>query len=264
MWRHFFPCVLVSVAFVGFAACDPDLTPVKAGAATDGGKEGSGPGPGGEDDGSAPAEDGGVDASTDDAQGPSSHKVDGVDDFKAEEKLPTSSLGNGYEAFITWDAKNVYFGMAGADIGRPASEGKWVLLYIEGANGTTSGINYNGQQPTLPFSALYHLGFKTDLSFTNKSRWDGGQWVDAGIALNPTAAIGTTLMEFSIPRTAIGNPARLKVHLSMLVEATGSQWNYAAVPSTSFTDGPSRNFTKYFDFDLADTTKAPNTYAPLP
>ena len=96
-------------------------------------------------------------------------------DFKPAEKFVTSSTGNGYEGFIAWDTKNLYIGMAGNDIGAGASATKWVLVYLDGgASSTTTGQAYGGQQPTLPFGTSFHVGLKTDLSYTNKQTWDGG------------------------------------------------------------------------------------------
>ena len=68
--------------------------------------------------------------------------------------------------------------------------------------------------------------------------------------------------EVAIPRAAIGNPSTLKVHVNMINEASGSEWTYSAMPSTSLTDGLDPNYGKYFEFDLADASKAPNQYAP--
>src|SRR5262245_40276880 len=117
--RLFHPCLglalVVAGALLAFA-CDPDLTPVKAGGG-DGGKEGGvgpGPGPSGTDggttetDSSTPPDDG---STSDDGATKSSHKIDGIDDFKPQEKFATSS--SGYEGFIAWDDKRLFFGMSG-------------------------------------------------------------------------------------------------------------------------------------------------------
>jgi hypothetical protein len=70
-------------------------------------------------------------------------------------------------------------------------------------------------------------------------------------------------VEMSITRSAIGATGKLAVHMSMLIEGGGNDWTYAGVPSTSFTDGKDPNFGKFFEFDLADTAKAPSAYTPL-
>lgn len=261
------------LALLLLAACDPDLTPVTTAGADAGAETGAGPGPGpGPDPGTdgGDAVDGGTDATTDDEAGAPGRKIDGDNDFSPGEKFATSSTATGYEGFIAWDAKNLYFGMSGNDIGPGADPKKWLLIYIEGATGTTQGVKYDdggqgtGQQPTLPFSAGYHLGFKTDLSHTNKSRWDGGAWVDAGVTLLPVAMRKGSFVEISLPRAAIGDPATVKVHMSVINEAAGSEWTYSAVPASSITDGPDPAYSKYFEFDLNDLAKAPNTYVAKP
>lgn len=268
MRRLPFPLSVVSLAAV---ACDPDLTvapkPGADAAAEVGVDPGAGPvipedGGGGDggttEDGSTTEEGGG---------GAPGHKIDGDNDFKASEKFVTSSTSNGYEGFISWDAKNLYFGMAGNDIGGGAGPKKWVLIYLDGATATQTGVKYAdgavaGQQPALPFAAAYHVGLKTDLSFTNKLKWDGGSWVDAGFSFVPVAQRKNGFLEVAISRAALGNPTTVKVHVSMINEAAGSEWTYSAMPSTSLTDGPDPDYTKYFEFDLADTTKQPNQYSP--
>lgn len=263
------------LSLVLLAACDPDLTVAPKAGADAAAEVGVDPGPGPvtpdtdggtgddsgtNDDGGTPDEDSGTSATT--------HTIDGDNDFKPTEKFVTSSTSNGYEGFIAWDTKNLYIGMgstANGDLGSGAGPKKWVLVYLDGATATQTGVKYAdgavaGQQPTLPFAAGYHVGMKTDLSFTNKLKWDGGGWVDAGFAFNPVAKRKSGFLEVAIPLSAIGNPTKVKVHVSMINEAAGSEWTYSSVPSTSITDGPDPDYSKYFEFDLADTTKAPNTY----
>lgn len=260
------PLYLLSLALL--AGCDPDLTVASKPGADAASEVSVDPGPGPvnpSDDGGAPSEGGTEDdgGTTEEDSGGTvtTHKIDGDNDFKASEKFVTSSTGTGYEGFIAWDSKNVYVGMAGNDIGAGASGTKWVLIYLDGgASSTTNGQSYGGQQPTLPFGASFHIGLKTDLSFINKQKWDGGAWVDAGVTFIPIAQRKNGFMEVSIPRAALGNPSSLKLHVTMINEASGSEWTYSAMPSTSITDGLDPNYSKYFEFDLNDTAKAPNSY----
>lgn len=257
---------LLSLVFL--AACDPDLTVApKAGpdAASEVGVE-PGPGPvtpetdGGTGDDSGTTEGG----TTEEDSGTigTTHKIDGDNDFKeSTEKFITSSPG--YEGFVAWDSKNLYVGMAGNDIGPGATGTKWVLIYVDGGAQTTqTGQSYGGQQPTLPFGASFHVGLKTNLTFVNKQKWDGVGWVDAGFAFVPVSARKNSFLEVAIPLSALGNPSKVKLHVSMINEASGGEWTYSAMPSTSITDGVDPNYSKYFEFDLADTTKTPNQYAP--
>lgn len=256
---------VLATSSLAVVACDPDLTVDKRPGATDAGADAA-PTSGGTDAGGPIVTDGG---STDDAAvdaGPTGHKIDGTNDFLPGEKFQTSSSANGYDAYFAFDAKNLYFGMNGADIGAGASDTKWILVYIEGTTGTTTGIDYGGkQQPTLPFSAGYHLRIKTDLTFRNGQKWNGAAWVDASLdGLVPDTEKKGEFVEFSITRAAIGNPSKVKVHMNMIIEQNNADWSYAAMPKESFTDGKDPDYAKYFDFDLTNTSKAPNTYAPLP
>lgn len=259
MKRLVFPCLLLAAA----AACDPDLAIVKAG--TDAGSEGGGgPGP-------DPSDGGGTSDATvnEDAAGGDAgktHGVDGIDDFAPGEKLPTTSLSTGYEAFVAWDKTRLYFGMSGADVGAGGSnpQNRWVMVYLgTSAAGTTSGVDYDGQQPTLPFAASVHLRWKADGTYANVMQWDGDSWeIMTALAFPIVAAREGTMMEMSITRAALGNPGTIKVHMNMLIEGSFDH-TYAGVPSTSFIDGFDRDFTKYFEFDLASPMK-PSQYAPKP
>jgi hypothetical protein len=273
MKRLLFPAFVASALASGFlalAACDPDLGIVKT------------PGEGGTTEAGAtdapvtqpqpeagPTPEGGADEGGSEA-GAVTHVIDGTNDFTAGEKLATGSAG--YDAYVSWDDKKVYFGMSGADIGTTASN-KWVLIYVDGIPGnagTPTGIGYDcggtctAQQAHLAFNAGYHLRWKVDGSYTNLQKYNGTMWTDVG----PISTVDRkgTFMELSVTRALLGSPTTLKVHMNMLIEAPAPPgWTYAGVPSTSFTDGASpAMFSKYYEFDLADLAKAPNAYAPKP
>lgn len=273
MKRRLFPALVAAGVLAGLfaaSACDPDLTPVtvpgEAGP-TEGGT--TTPSEGGTtptDSGTTPT-DGGT---TDGGGGDSgvTHKVDGVNDFAPGEKLQTTSSSTNYFAYVAWDAKNVYFGMEGDDVSAstPNASNKWVMIYLgrDALPGTTTGIDYAGeQQPTLPFAASIKLRWKVDGSYSNVQESSGGAW--APTALVPLTALRQgKLVEMSVTRASLGNPTKLKVHMNMLIEGGGVDHTYAGVPSTSFTDGKDPDFTKYYEFDLTDLAKAPNTYAIKP
>ena len=276
MKRLLFPAFVSAAGMLAVAACDPDLTPHVVPA--EGGTEGGGPlvspesgpseegGPGSE---GGPGE-GGTDA------GPA-HKIDGINDFAAGEKLATSSPL--YDGYVSWDDTNLYFGMSGADVGASTST-RWVLIYVDGNPGnagSSTGIGYDclgtclAQKASLPFNAGYHLRWKADGTYTNLQKWDPAAvpaptWTNVG----PISSVDRkgTFMELSITRAALGKPTKLKVHMNMLIEQPGAEWTYAAVPSTSIPkppgDGPNASFTKFYEFDLADRASVPNAYAPKP
>ena len=189
-----------------------------------------------------PTPEGGADEGGSEA-GAAAHVIDGTNDFTAGEKLATSSPG--YDAYVSWDDKKVYFGMSGGDIGTTSSS-KWVLIYVDGVPGnagTATGISYDcggtcaAQQAHLPFNAGYHLRWKVDGNYTNLQKYSGSAWTDVG----PISTVDRkgTFMELSVTRALLGSPTKLKVHMNMLIEQTGAEWTYAGVPSTSFSpDGP--------------------------
>lgn len=259
----------LGAGLLAVAACDPSLAIEKV------------PGEGGSEGGTTeggpvtqPPPDAGpaAEASADEAgteAGAPEHVIDGTNDFTAGEKLATTSPG--YDGYVSWDDKKIYFGMSGGDVGS-GSASKWVLIYLDGNPGnagSATGITYDclggctAQQAHLPFAAGYHLRWKADGNYTNLQKWNGTAWTDVGPI--STVARKGTFMELSITRALLGAPTRLKLHMNMLIEQSGAEWTYAGVPSTSFKDGPppSPAFTKYYDFDLADP-KPPNAYAPKP
>ncbi|CAN5924456.1 hypothetical protein BH11MYX4_BH11MYX4_42640 [soil metagenome] len=267
MKRLLFPAFALAGAMLAVAACDPDLTPnvVPGEGGTEGGPivtpEGGPPVEAGPTPEGGPTEGG--------SEAGATHVVDGTNDFTSGEKLATSSPL--YDGYVSWDDTNVFFGMSGSDIGGGSSS-KWVLIYVDGSPGnagSAQGIGYDcggscaSQQASLPFNAGYHLRWKADDSYTNLQKWDGAAWANVG----PIGTVNRkgTFMELSITRAALGKPTKLKVHMNMLIEQLGAEWTYAGVPSTSFKDGKSpAAFTKFYEFDLADRAKAPNSYAPKP
>jgi hypothetical protein len=265
MKRLLFPAFAVAGAMLAVAACDPDLTPhlLPGEGGSEGGPIGSGE--------AGPTQEGGPvsDAGPSEAgtEAGVTHKIDGVNDFTAGEKLTTSSPL--YDGYVSWDDTNVFFGMSGSDIGTSTTT-KWVLIYVDGNpgnSGSAVGIGYDcggtctEQKANLPFNAGYHLRWKADGAYTNLQKWDGTAWVNVG----PISSVDRkgTFMELSITRAALGKPTKLKVHMNMLIEQKGAEWTYAGVPSTSFTDGKApATFGKFYEFDLADTAKAPSAYTP--
>lgn len=270
--------ILVSGLLV-LAACDPDLHRVTKAGADASSTSATAPEPGDHEDPGAnnatgSTGDGGAGdaAATDEHEAgpPPGHVIDGTNDFTASETLPTSSTVSGYHAYAAWDDKRIYLGYSGQDIGSGAAD-RWVLVYVEGSPGTTKGLDYGGaQQPTLPFSAGYHVRWKADGSYTNAQKWNGSAWVDAtGSGLIPLAAQKGTFMEMSLSRVGLGSPSKLKIHMSMIIEGgaappAGDDWTYAGVPSTSFVDGKNPAYGKYLEFDLGDTKTAPNAYVAKP
>lgn len=184
--------------------------------------------------------------------------IDGTDDFAAEEKPPTSSID--YTARITWDDTYLYVGMKGPDVASGSST-KWLLVYLSGAGGTTTGVTYNTQSPTLAFPARWHFRWRADNGYTNALMWNGAQWADAMLDFTGDVFQSGDFVEMRIPRAEIGSPATIGVHLSMINEVGGGEFTYAGLPKTSFMDAVDPNYTHWFQYDFA-ACDAPSMYLP--
>ena len=180
--------------------------------------------------------------------------IDGTNDFAADEDIPGT---NGSTWYFTWDADYFYFGTANDNVD-DNDPNKWVVIYLDtdpqviptGGNGTSIGVQYNTQQPTLPFNADFHLRWKNDNTYTNLQRWNGTAWVD-GDQTNVSAYQNGTFVEFRIPRSNLGNPSAVYVVGSMLNEQSMAEYTYYMVPNTN-SEGYDANFTHYLGFVLAD------------
>jgi hypothetical protein len=185
--------------------------------------------------------------------------IDGVNDFTSDETFATSS--SGYTAYLTWDNTYLYVGMQGSDIGAN-SPYKWVLVYVDGSPGTMSGLAYNTQQPQLPFAAKYHLRWCTD-GYYNAMSSDGTSWNSLPPGSEGFCSRSGSFLEWQIPLATIGNPSQFDIHVSMLNDSSGFEWSYAGVPATSFVDSYNPNYTKYYHFDMTNSS-VPNASSPIP
>jgi chitodextrinase len=188
----------------------------------------------------------------------------------------------GNNAQVSWDNTNLYIGYQSADLAHANngdSENKWLIAYfgIPGVAGTNTGVNYSGQQPTLPFAAKYHLRFKAgNNNYTSLEVFDGTSWGkskeykwttdmqrnDSSLPIHwkiriPLADLGLTSTSPSLQFVA-----------SMLYEppTTSPTWAsmWGAIPDDSFANGAGidRNFSTFYEFDLnsIDTAAASQKY----
>ncbi len=200
-----------------------------------------------------------------DALGPWSHAIaiDGTNDFYADhEKFPTTTAG--YDAYVTWDATSLYFGMSGADIGATPSATKWVFLYVDvdpgSSTGALNGEKYNTQQAKFPagFGAEFYLRWKTDDSFVTIQKWDFP--TSAWTTLTTTVEHKKTasFVEFKLPRASLGSPAAPGLVSFMINEQASLESTYAGLYTGNFTDGYGalKTFTKYLS--AASSSASPN------
>jgi hypothetical protein len=213
-------------------------------------------------------EDAAADSATDAGAGASdagarySHTIaiDGVNDFTADETFATTSAG--YTGYLAWDDTYLYVGLDGSDVSSNDAN-KFILVYISGTAGTTTGVTYNTQQPTLPFSAEYHVRWKANNTFTDALAWNGSSWADANWDFTNDVFQNGNYFEMRIPLVNIGSPTSVAVDVSMINQASGVEFTYSGVPSTSFTDKYNPNYAEYLQLDLQGTT-VPNASPVLP
>ena len=175
--------------------------------------------------------------------------IDGVNDFdNSDEHLATTSMG--FDAYVAWDSDFVYLGMNGGDIGG-GNPLLFLTAYIGGTPGSTSGVAYVGQTPSLPFEARWHARWKADDTYTNMQEF-GGSWGDAGVAWFNTDdwAHEGTFIELRMSRAALEVGGSLALVMSLVRETNNNQATYAGVPSTAFVDGLDPNFSSWYEFDL--------------
>lgn len=187
--------------------------------------------------------------------------IDGIDDFSNGETLATSTLG--HNAKVAWDDTFVYVGMDSPDVGS-GNGAVWVVAYFGGDMGTTTGEQYNTQQPLLPFAAQWHLRWRADDMYTGVEAFDGAGWSDAPFTINPGDVYrGGNLVEMRIARANLGDPDILELHLGILREQEFDEASWAATPSSSYSDGYDPDYAAYYAFDLS-ASELPIQYDPSP
>jgi hypothetical protein len=185
-------------------------------------------------------------------------QIDGTNDFNGYEVFNTSSAG--YVAYISWDETNLYLGMEGTDVGAN-DPNKWFVAYVGGIAGHTTGVQYGGQEPALPFPSGFHIQWRTDNGWSRLREWDGGEWTDAGWPADADAFQQGNFVELRMPWVHIGPFSHMYLHLAMINETGGSEWTWAAVPAGSFADGFDPDYTQYYEFDLS--APDPPIYHPI-
>jgi hypothetical protein len=188
--------------------------------------------------------------------------IDGTNDFVANETFSTTS--GGYQGYVAWDDDYIYVGMTGSDV-NANNANKWIVLYIHGTGGASSGVQYNNQQANMPtgFAAKYHVRWKSDNSYTNAQSYSSG-WTDAGWSFSGNVFQAGNYFEMRIDRSNIGSPSTLKLIMNMLNEQNGVEWTYAGVPNNSFSDGYDPNYAKYLSCNLNASTQPITACSILP
>lgn len=196
--------------------------------------------------------------------------IDGVNDFSLDEALAGTS---GSTWYFTWDASYLYFGAENTDVGNTSSTTRWLLWYVDTdprltpsqGSGTQTGLMYNTQRPTLPFTANYHLRWKTNDSYFDLQSFNGSAW-ESGNQSGLQRSRSGNFMELRIPRTSIGSPDQIHICAMVINEAGGAEWTYFIVPAMQ-SDGYNPALAHFLGFTL-NAGRSPNDPAyvdtPLP
>lgn len=180
--------------------------------------------------------------------------IDGVNDFTADETFTTSTVG--HSGYVAWDDAYVYLGMTSPDLGGSSNQ-VWMVGYLGGAMGSTTGVQYNTQQPLLPFDARWHVRWRASDDYGGALEWTGASWTNPGFG--PTAGsrdigFGGSFVEMRVAFADLEDPVTLPLHLGMLREQNGNEASWAAVPAGSYVDGYDPSYTQYFEFDVLGST----------
>ena len=188
--------------------------------------------------------------------------IDGVNDFTTNETFTTTSTASGYSGYLAWDDTYMYVGLSGADVGSNDAS-RFILVYFGGTAGTTTGVTYNTQTESLPFSAQYHVRWKADNSFTDALAWNGTSWTEASWNFAGDVYQAGTYFEMRVPLVNIGSPSSVALHVSMVNTTASFEGTFSGVPATSFTDGYDPAYTKYLQLGLQGPA-VPNASPVLP
>ena len=182
-----------------------------------------------------------------------------------DEGFTTSSGGTTH---VSWDDTNLYVAIDHPDVATGGTQ-HWFLIYMGGDNaGTTAGVTFNTQQPTLGFEATHLLAWKADGSYDKFQSWNGSIWTETGFWLgtNGSAAFESgNVVEFQIPLSEINATTGLDITVAQVFEGSGSESTYNAIPGLTFEPDGSYdpNWDQYYDFDLT-TCEPPALTSPRP
>lgn len=166
--------------------------------------------------------------------------VDGSNSFSPAETFPTDS---GYTGYAALHGDQLHIGMSGVDVQAGGASHWFVAYFAAGAIGTTAGILFNSQQPSLPFAATHALLYRMDGGSTQVMEFNGTSWVPSSVAAS-TAENGD-FFEAGVSLSGIGSPTTVEFASYALFEGSGSETSYAPLPSDAFTAG--------YDPDLASS-----------
>lgn len=160
--------------------------------------------------------------------------VDGSNNYAPADTYSTSDAG--YTGYLALNSSSLNFGYTGADI-QTGGPSHFVVAYIGAVGpGLSTGINFNTQQPLLPFGATHAFVYRADGGYSQLLASNGATW--AAVASSAAVAEGGTFFEAGLPLADLGSPTGNLCFVSyLLYEGAGFESSYAVMPSNSFVNG---------------------------
>jgi hypothetical protein len=171
-----------------------------------------------------------------------------------EDFATTSGVGT---TWVTWDADRLYVAATHPDVAFGGNQ-HWLLVYVgDGASGTTTGVQFNTQQPGLPVPFSHVIRWKADDTYNSRMRFDGVGWVSHDYWLGTEGSALSELeveqtVELAIPWASVGVVDAAVVHVAWLYEGNGFETTYAGVPASAFVDGYDPDVAAVLFADLTD------------
>lgn len=159
--------------------------------------------------------------------------IDGSNNYSAAHTYATST--SGYTGYAAASPTTFAFGYNGADVQTGGNQ-HFLVAYLGGLGAsTTTGLNFNTQQPGLPFAATHAIVYRADGGYTRLFNYTGAAWMETATA--PSVAESGPFFESSVPMSALGSPTSVNLVSYFLFEGAGFESSYAVMPSDAFTDG---------------------------
>lgn len=178
--------------------------------------------------------------------------VDGVNNFAAANTYPTSD--SSYTGYLAANATNLHFGYNGPDI-QTGGASHFIVAYVGAVGpGTSTGINFNTQQPNLSFAATHALVYRADGGYTQFFDYNGASWTAA--ASSTVVAESGQFFEAGMSLVDLGLPSG-NIHFAayLLFEGSGFESSFAAMPSTAFNNGTyDPNLNSHFTLAVPEPT----------
>lgn len=137
-------------------------------------------------------------------------------DFNAAEKY--SAALNNTDYYTTFDATYLYLG-AFRTGGNVFGDYDHFTVYLDSdpqttltsGTGSTTGVDWDANTPTLPFTANYRIVIRPVSSGESfYSSYSGSAWTTGGVnSMGWTKSTSTTALELRIPWTDLGNPSQV-------------------------------------------------------